>query len=222
MRILLVEDDPLLGDGLETGLRQIGFNVDWMKDGISARAAMSAAPYDAVILDLGLPRLPGLDVLAEWRREGRDVPVLILTARDGVEDRIKGLNTGADDYLVKPFALGELVARVRALIRRPKQQDATLLTAGDLSLDTNTFEVKRGPESIELTQKEYALLEYFMRNPGRILSKEMIISHVWDYDADILPNTVEVYIKYLRNKIDKKPFKPLFETIRGFGYKLDT
>ena len=118
MRVLLVEDDALLGDGLEVGLRQIGFNVDWMKDGVSARAALSAAPYDAVVLDLGLPRLSGLDVLTDWRQTGYSVPVLILTARDGIEDRIRGLNAGADDYLVKPFALGELVARLRALIRR--------------------------------------------------------------------------------------------------------
>jgi DNA-binding response OmpR family regulator len=147
-------------------------------------------------------------------------PVLLLTALGSVNDRTTGLDSGADDYLVKPFALEELLARVRALLRRPAEQHATILTAGDLSLNTVTFEVKRAGTPIHLTGKEFALLEFLMRNPNRPLPKSTIISHVWDYDADVLPNTVEVYIKYIRNKIDQPFDKPLIHTIRGFGYKL--
>jgi DNA-binding response OmpR family regulator len=147
-------------------------------------------------------------------------PVLLLTALGSVKDRTDGLDTGADDYLVKPFALEELLARVRALLRRPKEQQSTLLAAGDLTLNTITFEVTRAGQPLQLTSKEFALLEYLLRNQGRPLPKETIIAHVWDYDADILPNTVEVYIKYLRAKVDQ-PFKtPLIHTVRGFGYKL--
>lgn len=223
MRILVIEDEHKIARALKRALQQEKYAVDVSFDGDDGWAMASTEPYDAMIIDRMIPgKYDGMAIVRELRAQGNHTPVLLLTALGSVKDKTTGLDGGADDYLVKPFALEELLARVRALIRRPKQQDATLLTAGDLSLDTNTFEVKRGPESIELTQKEYALLEYFMRNPGRILSKEMIISHVWDYDADILPNTVEVYIKYLRNKIDKKPFKPLIKTIRGFGYKLDT
>jgi DNA-binding response OmpR family regulator len=178
-------------------------------------------PYDAMIIDRMLPgEHDGLSIVRELRAQNIHTPVLLLTALGTVHDKITGLDTGADDYLVKPFSLEELLARIRALIRRPAEQDATILTAGDLSLNTVTFEVRRGDDTITLTQKEYALLEYFMRNQNRPLSKDAIMSHVWDYDADILPNTVEVYVKYLRDKIDKKPYTPLIITVRGFGYKL--
>jgi DNA-binding response OmpR family regulator len=179
-------------------------------------------PYDAMIIDRMLPgEYDGLAIVRELRSLNIHTPVLLLTALGTVRDKTTGLDTGADDYLVKPFALEELLARVRALIRRPQDQQPSTLRAGNLSIDTTTFEVRRGGTPISLTQKEYALLEYLMRNQSRPLTKEMIISHVWDYDADILPNTVEVYIKYLRNKIDKKPFTPLIHTVRGFGYKLE-
>jgi DNA-binding response OmpR family regulator len=148
-------------------------------------------------------------------------PVLFLSALDSINERTAGLDAGADDYLVKPFALEELLARVRALLRRPTEQQSDILKAGDLSLDTVTYSVDRAGTSIQLTSKEFALLEYMLRNQGRPLSKEVIISHVWDYDADILPNTVEVYVKYLRNKIDTPFKKPLIHTVRGFGYKLE-
>lgn len=216
MRILLVEDDPLLGDGLETGLRQIGFNVDWMKDGISARAAMSAAPYDAVILDLGLPRLPGLDVLAEWRREGRDVPVLILTARDGVEDRIKGLNTGADDYLVKPFALGELVARVRALIRRAHGRSTPLLSYGEVTLDPSARKATLRGEPLELTAREFQLLELFLDNRNRVLPRALLEEKLYGWTQELDSNALEVHIHHLRKKLGSQ----FIRTLRGIGYQL--
>jgi DNA-binding response OmpR family regulator len=164
----------------------------------------------------------GLAIVKAMRDEKIHTPVLLLTALGNVSDRTKGLDSGADDYLVKPFALEELLARVRALLRRPVEQQSTVLAAGNLSLNTVTYEVKRGDTPIQLTGKEFALLEYLLRNQNRPLPKELIISHVWDYDADILPNTVEVYIKYLRAKIDL-PFEPqpsLIHTVRGFGYKL--
>jgi DNA-binding response OmpR family regulator len=162
----------------------------------------------------------GIAILKAMRVQGIHTPVLFLTALDSVRQRTEGLDSGADDYLVKPFALEELLARVRALLRRPTEQMPTILKAGDLSLNTITFEVKRAGKSIQLTSKEFALLEYLMRNPNRPLSKEMIISHVWNYDADILPNTVEVYVKYLRAKVDDDFDTPLIKTMRGFGYKL--
>ena len=178
-------------------------------------------PYDVMIIDRMIPgQYDGIAIVKELRATGNHTPVLFLTALGSITDKTIGLDTGADDYLVKPFALEELLARVRALTRRSKTVDPITLTAGDLSLNTVTFEVIRGKEVISLTSKEYALLEFLLRNQGRPLSKETIINHVWDYDADILPNTVEVFIKYLRRKIDKKPYTPLIHTVRGFGYKL--
>lgn len=179
-------------------------------------------PYDVAIIDRMLPgSYDGIAIVKAMREQKVHTPVLFLTALGTVNEKTNGLDAGADDYLVKPFALEELLARVRALLRRPAEQQSTVLSAGDLTLDTVTFTVKRADKTIQLTGKEYALLEYLLRNQGRPLSKEVIISHVWDYDADILPNTVEVYVKYLRNKIDA-PFKsPLIHTVRGFGYKLE-
>jgi DNA-binding response OmpR family regulator len=176
--------------------------------------------YDLVILDRMLPgSYDGISILKSIRDHGIHTPVLLLTAKDKIHDRVEGLNAGADDYLVKPFAFEELLARVRALLRRPQDQLSTILKYKDLQLDAETFTATRGDKRIRLTSKEYALLDYLMRNPGRTLTKETIIQHVWDYDADILSNTVEVYIGYLRNKIDK-PFKnkELIHTHRGFGY----
>lgn len=221
MRVLVIEDEHKIANALRRALQQEKYAVDVCYDGDNGYAMATTEPYDVMIIDRMLPgQYDGLAIVRELRSLNIHTPVLLLTALGTVRDKTTGLDTGADDYLVKPFALEELLARVRALIRRPQDQQPNTLTAGDLSIDTTTFEVRRGSVVISLTQKEYALLEYLMRNQNRPLTKEMIISHVWDYDADILPNTVEVYIKYLRNKIDKKPFTPLIHTVRGFGYKL--
>ena len=221
MRILLVEDEHKIARALKKALEQEKYAVDVAYDGDEGYAMATTEPYDAAIIDRMLPgNHDGLDIVRAMREQKVHTPVLLLTALGSVKDRTDGLDTGADDYLIKPFALEELLARVRALLRRPKEQQSTTLTAGDLSLDTVTFEVTRAGKSIQLTSKEFALLEYLLRNQVRPLPKETIIAHVWDYDADILPNTVEVYIKYLRAKIDQ-PFKtPLIHTVRGFGYKL--
>lgn len=221
MRILLVEDEHKIARALKKALEQEKYAVDVAYDGDEGHAMATTEPYDAAIIDRMLPGdHDGLDIVRAMREQKVHTPVLLLTALGSIKDRTDGLDTGADDYLVKPFALEELLARVRALLRRPKEQQSTLLTAGDLTLNTVTFEVTRADKPIQLTSKEFALLEYLMRNQGRPLPKETIIAHVWDYDADILPNTVEVYIKYLRAKIDQ-PFKTaLIHTVRGFGYKL--
>lgn len=222
MRVLVIEDEHKIANALKRALQQEKYAVDVSYDGDDGYAMATTEPYDAMIIDRMLPgEYDGLAIVRELRSLNIHTPVLLLTALGTVRDKTTGLDTGADDYLVKPFALEELLARVRALIRRPQDQQPSTLSAGNLSIDTTTFEVRRGGTPISLTQKEYALLEYLMRNQSRPLTKEMIISHVWDYDADILPNTVEVYIKYLRNKIDKKPFTPLIHTVRGFGYKLE-
>ena len=222
MRVLVIEDEHKIANALKRALQQEKYAVDVSYEGDDGYAMATTEPYDAMIIDRMLPgEYDGLAIVRELRSLNIHTPVLLLTALGTVRDKTTGLDTGADDYLVKPFALEELLARVRALIRRPQDQQPSTLRAGNLSIDTTTFEVRRGGTPISLTQKEYALLEYLMRNQSRPLTKEMIISHVWDYDADILPNTVEVYIKYLRNKIDKKPFTPLIHTVRGFGYKLE-
>ncbi len=221
MRILLIEDEHKIARALKKALEQESYAVDVAFDGDEGHAMATTEPYDAAIIDRMLPgEYDGIAIVKAMRDEKIHTPVLLLTALGNVEDRTTGLDSGADDYLVKPFALEELLARVRALLRRPTQQQATILISGDLSLNTITYEVKRGDTHIQLTGKEFALLEYLMRNQDRPLPKELIISHVWDYDADILPNTVEVYIKYLRAKVDQ-PFKTqLIHTVRGFGYKL--
>lgn len=221
MRVLVIEDEHKIANALRRALQQENYAVDVSYDGDDGYAMATTEPYDAMIIDRMLPgEYDGLAIVKELRSLNIHTPVLLLTALGTVRDKTIGLDTGADDYLVKPFSLEELLARLRALIRRPQDQQPSILTAGDLSIDTTTFEVRRGDTLISLTHKEYALLEYLMRNQNRPLTKEMIISHVWDYDADILPNTVEVYIKYLRNKIDKKPYAPVLHTVRGFGYKL--
>ena len=221
MRILLIEDEHKIARALKKALEQEKYAVDIAYDGDEGYAMATTEPYDAAIIDRMLPGAhDGIAIVEAMRGEKIHTPVLLLTALGEVSDRTKGLDSGADDYLVKPFALEELLARVRALLRRPREQQSTVLSAGDLTLNTITYEVKRGDISIQLTGKEFALLEYLLRNQNRPLPKELIISHVWDYDADILPNTVEVYIKYLRAKIDQ-PFKSsLIHTVRGFGYKL--
>lgn len=221
MRVLVIEDEHKIARALKKALEQETYAVDVAYDGDEGYAMATTEPYDAAIIDRMLPGdHDGISIIKAMREAKIHTPVLLLTALGSVNDRTTGLDSGADDYLVKPFALEELLARVRALLRRPAEQHATVLKAGDLSLNTVTFEVKRGDTNIQLTGKEFALLEFLMRNPNRPLPKNVIISHVWDYDADILPNTVEVYIKYIRNKIDQPFDKPLIHTIRGFGYKL--
>ncbi len=173
--------------------------------------------YDLIILDLLLPGMTGITICKKLRSNNIHTPILMLTARGQLTDKVTGLNSGADDYLTKPFAFEELLARIRALSRRPKHAMGTTLAVGDLSLDTSSFEVRRGGILIQLSSREFSLLEYLMRHPNKILTKDQIISHVWNYDADILPNTVEVYIGYLRNKLGKPA---LINTVRGFGYKL--
>jgi len=222
MRVLIVEDEHKIARALKKALEQETYAVDVAFDGDEGYAMATTEPYDIAIIDRMLPGgYDGLGIVRAMREAKVHTPVLFLSALGSVSERTAGLDAGADDYLVKPFALEELLARVRALMRRPTEQQSAILKAGDLSLDTVTYSVERAGKPVQLTSKEFALLEYMLRNPGRPLSKEVIISHVWDYDADILPNTVEVYIKYLRNKIDSPFKKPLIHTVRGFGYKLE-
>ena len=222
MRILVVEDDHKIAGAIKKGLEQESFAVDISYDGKDGLGRVSTIEYDLIILDRMLPEVDGIQICRAIRDKDNNTPILILTAKDKISDRVEGLNAGADDYLVKPFAFEELLARIRALLRRPHEIKENILKISDLVFNNLTFEVKRGDKKINLSSTEFALLEYLMRNSGRILTKNNIIDHVWDYDADILPNTVEVYIGYLRNKIDK-PFprkQPLIHTVRGFGYKL--
>ena len=223
MRILVVEDELKIAQAVKRGLELKDFAVDAVYDADTGLAYASDQNYDAIVLDRMLPgSFDGVQLCKRLRADGIHTPILMLTARGTIGDRVEGLNSGADDYLVKPFSFDELTARVRALLRRPPAQVGTKLVVDDLSLDTNNYDVKRGGEVIKLSHKEFALLEYLMHHPGQVITKAMIISHVWDEDADILPNTIEVYVGYLRNKIDR-PFpdsKPLLQTMRGFGYKL--
>jgi len=220
MRILIVEDEHKIANAVKRGLEQQSYAVDVAYDGDTGLAMATTEPYDLIILDRMLPgKVDGVGILQKLRKNNNHTRVLLLTAKDRVLDRAEGLNAGADDYLVKPFAFVELIARVRALLRRPEQAVSSVMTYKDLTLDPEKFVVTRGDKQISLTSKEFALLEYLMRNPDQILPKDTLIQHVWDYDADILPNTVEVYVGYLRNKVDK-PFKgpDLIHTKRGFGY----
>ncbi len=222
MRLLIVEDEHKLANSIKQGLEQEGFATDVAYTGTDGYDLASVENYDLIILDLMLPGMDGMEICARLRQEGNHTPILILTARGELEDKIKGLNCGADDYLTKPFAFMELLARVRALLRRPNNLLPNILQCGNLTLNTQTFEVERDHKPINLSQKEFSLLEYLLRNKNRILTKEKLIEHVWNYEADILPNTVEVYIGYLRNKLEK-PFKKqakLIKTIRGFGYTI--
>jgi DNA-binding response OmpR family regulator len=218
MRILVVEDEHKIANSIKTGLEQESFAVDVAYDGETGYGLAVTEKYDIIILDLMLPKLDGMEICRLLRQE-EDIhtPILILTAKGEIEDRVKGLNCGADDYLVKPFAFLELLARIRALTRRPKNNLSPVLKVGKLSLDTINIEVRRGDRLVDLSKTEFSLLEYLMRNAGKVISKQQIINHVWDYDADVLPNTVEVYVGYLRKKLGKPN---LIKTVRGFGYKL--
>ncbi|MCK9388547.1 MAG: response regulator [Sulfuritalea sp.] len=214
MRILLVEDDALLGDALQAGLRQAGHAVDWARDGVGAETALMTEDYAAVVLDLGLPRMDGLEVLRHLRAKKKALPVLILTARDTVNDRIRGLDAGADDYLVKPFDLGELTARLRALLRRAGGQPSPLLTSAGVTLDPATRRVECGGKEIELSAKEYALLHALMQQPGRALSRAQLEQHLYAWGDEIGSNAVEVYVHHLRRKLGAD----VIRTLRGIGY----
>lgn len=222
MRILVVEDEHKIANSIKQGFEQESFAVDVAYTGTDGYDLASTEEYDVMLLDLLLPGMDGVTICKKLRAANIHTPILMLTAKGQLNDKVEGLNSGADDYLTKPFAFEELLARVRALVRRPKQTVGNVLKVEDVTLDISSFELKRGETAIRLSSREFALLEYLMRHPNKTLTKDQIIGHVWNYDADILPNTVEVYIGYLRNKIDKPfPKKPaLIHTVRGFGYKM--
>jgi len=219
VRILVVEDDRKVANFIQSGLQQEGYAVDVMNEGSGAGERAAMIDYDAVILDLMLPGQSGLQVLREIRARKPHLPVLILTAKDSLEDRVTGLDAGGDDYMVKPFALAELGARLRALLRRGLPQQSVLRVA-DLQMDTVRRVVRRADRVIELKPKEYALLEFLMRNSGRPMTKSLIIEHVWDIHFDSVSNVVEVHVNSLRNKIDRGFGEPLIQTVRGVGYML--
>ena len=221
-KILLVEDEIKIANAIKRGLKYEGFEVSIAPDGEEGLELGKTLDFDCIILDRMLPLKEGVEVCKELRKSNIKTPIIMLTAKSGVNDKVEGLDAGADDYLAKPFSLDELLARIRAVLRRGSSLLNDELKVGDLTLNTSTFEVKRSGILINLSKKEYDLLEYFMINANKTISKEKLINHVWDYDSDILLNTVEVYIGYLRNKIDK-PFKDkkMIQTVRGFGYKLE-
>ncbi|MDR1969658.1 MAG: response regulator [Burkholderiaceae bacterium] len=216
MRVLLTEDDPMIGDGLRAGLMQLGFTVDWFNDGATGFTALASAPYDAVVLDLSLPGRDGLDMLAQWRAQGRDEPVLILTARDTLDERLQGFRHGADDYLCKPFELAEVAARLHALIRRRHGHATPLLQRGAIALDPVARTVTRAGELVELTGREFALLELFMNAKGRVLPRALIEDKLYGWGDEVGSNTIEVYIHYLRRKLGSG----VIRTLRGVGYTL--
>lgn|SRR5271157_2211970 len=220
MRLLIVEDNHRLNNSLRMSLMDDGYAVDPAFDGLEGEELAEMTPYDAIILDLMLPKKDGIEVCRDLRDKHVNTPILMLTARDTIEDRVQGLDSGADDYLVKPFAIEELRARLRALLRRDSADRSGLIQVGDLMLDPATHSVERSGSPIQLTAKEYSLLEYFMRNPDRLITREMAESHIWSYDFDGTSNVVDVYIRRLRRKIDDPYPVKLFETIRGAGYRL--
>lgn len=217
MRILVVEDEHRIANTIKKGLEQETFAVDVAYDGTTGFDLAVSEEYDIIVLDLMLPGMDGMEICAQLRKKNIHTPVLMLTAKSQIQDKVSGLNMGADDYLTKPFSFEELVARVRALSRRPKESLPQILTVDGLTLDSNSFRAYRNNQEIQLSSKEFALLEYLMRNPHKILTKDQIINHIWDYESDILPNTVEVYIKNMRTKLGKPE---LIHTVRGFGYKI--
>jgi DNA-binding response OmpR family regulator len=220
VRILLIEDNRRLNNSLRQSLIDDGYAVDPAYDGIEGEELAEMFPYDAIILDIMLPKKNGLEVCRDLRQESINTPVIMLTARDAVEDRVQGLDNGADDYLIKPFAIEELRARLRALLRREASDKSAVLTVNDLTLDPSTHFVERAGQPIQLTAKEYSLLEYFMRNPNRLITRDMAESHIWSYDFQATSNVVDVYVRRLRRKIDD-PFEvKLLETVRGEGYRL--
>ncbi len=225
MRILVIEDEPKIAQAVKKGLEIKGYLVDTVFDSDTGYSYAKDSAYDLIVLDRMLPgSRDGIKICQDLRKENISTPIIMLTARGTIGDRVDGLNSGADDYLIKPFSFDELTARVRALLRRPKQSVGTILKVADLTLDPINYTVTRANKKILLTNKEFVLLEYFMHHPNQVITKEMIINHVWNEEADVLMNTIEVYIGYLRNKLDRpfKKLKPLIETRRGFGYILNS
>ncbi len=222
MRILLIDDSQEIIDFLKVGLKPEGFIVDTAEDGDNGSFLARTNDYDLILLDYLLPKKDGLEVCNEIRRDGKAIPILVLSARDETEIKISFLNAGADDYLIKPFAFSELLARIKALLRRPREMEKDILRIDNLSIDINSYSVKRGSAKIYLTRREFSLLEYLMKNRGKVLSRGMIMEHVWDMETDIFSNTIETHILNLRRKIDIPGKKKLIHTIQGRGYKLDT
>jgi len=220
MRILLVEDDRRLAENVAAQLREAGFSLDVVRGGKNALYESAIYPYDLVILDLQLPDMDGVEVCRTLRARGTPTRILMATARDALDDRIGGLETGADDYLVKPYSNRELIARIRALLRRPADPLPAILHVSDLELDTGMRVAHRGERRISLTTKEFAVLEYLMRNPGRVVTREQIGDHAWDANFDPFSNVIDVYIARLRRKVDASGEEPLIDTVRGAGYRL--
>ncbi|TDJ51593.1 MAG: response regulator transcription factor [Nitrospina sp.] len=220
MRILVIEDEKKVAGFIKKGMEEETYAVDVAVDGEEGLAMAEVNQYDLIILDLMLPKIDGLEVLTRCREKKINTPILLLTAKDSVEDKVTGLNKGADDYLTKPFAFSELLARSRSLLRRGQGEAKTVLKLADLSLDMVSHKVNRNGEEVELTGKEYSLLEYFMRNQSKVLTRTMIAEHVWDYNFDTFTNVIDVYINHLRKKIDKDHPKKLLHTLRGVGYVL--
>jgi DNA-binding response OmpR family regulator len=220
MKILIIEDEQRLARLLKQGLEEQGFVVDMAHDGSEGQFMAENYSYDAILLDLLIPEVDGLTILKTLRAQGKGVPILIITARGDVEDRIRGLNLGADDYLAKPFDLEELIARIHALIRRSRGQSSSLIKIGDLIIDTNTRTVSRSEVEIALTAREYDVLTYLALNSGKVISRNELIEHIYTTDCELDSNVIDVYINYLRNKIDKSFVSPLIHTVRGAGYIL--
>jgi two-component system copper resistance phosphate regulon response regulator CusR len=222
MRVLLVEDDETVAQFVRAGLAHEGFSVDVATDGQEAFHRVLDETYDVIILDIVIPKIDGLELLRRFRKEGNAVPVLILSAKDSVEDRVRGLNSGADDYLVKPFSLSELFARVRALLRRRREVERSVVHVGELTVDFSAHRVTRNGRAISLTRKEFALLEYLVRNCDTVLTRTSIAEHVWDQHFDTFSNTIDVYVRYLRAKIENGCEPKLIHTVRGVGYVFST
>jgi two-component system OmpR family response regulator len=220
VRILVVEDDRKMAGLIKRGLAEEGYAVDLALSGIEGIWAGTENPYDAIVLDIMLPDIDGFEICRQLRSRQRWAPIIVLTARDAIEDRVTGLDLGADDYMTKPFSFAELLARLRALIRRGPTERAAVLRMGDLALDPASHEVTRGSTHVALTAKEFALLEYLMRRPGQVLSRSQILEHVWDFGFDGDSNVVDVYVRYLREKIDRPFGLDSIETVRGSGYRL--
>ncbi len=223
MKVLIVEDEHKIANTIRDGLKQNNYAVDITYDGEKGFDLASTEDYDVIILDLLLPEMGGITICEKLRKEEKNhTPILMLTAKDLTEDKVKGLDAGADDYLAKPFSFSELMARIRALSRRPKQSLGQVLKVKDLELNTLTKQVKRSGKVLDISKKEFSILEYLMRNKNLVVNRNQIISHVWNYDSDVLPNTVEVFVGFLRKKIEK-PFQnksKIIKTVRGFGYTI--
>ncbi len=220
MRVLVVEDQDRIASFIEKGLKEQGFVVDLVHDGDEAYALATTEPYEAIVLDIMLPGRDGLSILKNLRKKGNNVPVILLTARGELDERLEGLNLGADDYMTKPFYIEELVARLHTIVRRSAGEATNLLKVGDLSMDLVSRAVKRDGEEIQLSMREFALLEFMMRSPGRVVSRMQICEHVWNYSFDPDTNLVDVYIQRLRKKVDKDFDEKLIETVRGVGYRI--